>query len=64
MAKHIPLPSEDGYIYIEVHGESIQRLTFKRSDKPGALVEVTLNGKTINVEPRALLAAAQALSRY
>ncbi len=54
----------DGYIYVEVEGDRIDRLTFKLSDKPGALVEVTLNGEKIHVTPKILLAAAQAINRY
>lgn len=51
----------EGYLYVEVEGDRIERLTFRRADKPGALVEVSLNGEKINVEARALLLAVRSL---
>jgi hypothetical protein len=52
----------EGYVYIEVQGDRVERLTFRRDDKPGALVEVTLNQKIIHVEPRELLLAMKTIT--
>lgn len=52
----------EGYLYCEVAGDRVDRLTFRRADRPGALVEVTLNGAIINVEPAALLLAVKTVT--
>lgn len=47
----------------EVTAENGEVIRFRRSTKPGALVEVTVVGKaTIDVQPRALLLAIQTIA--
>jgi hypothetical protein len=51
----------EGYIAIEVDGANGEKISLKRSDKPGALIAVTIQTETIHVEPRTLLLAVQNL---
>jgi len=39
------------------------KLTFRKSDQPGALVDVTLEGKTVSVRPQVLLAAVLLIAK-
>jgi hypothetical protein len=47
-----------GWLEAAVAGEGqCEEISFRRSDQPGALVEVKLGDKTIQVPPATLLAA-------
>ena len=51
------------YQLTEVTAENGEVIRFRRSTKPGALVEVTIAGKaTIDVKPRALLLAIKTIA--
>lgn len=47
----------NGYIRLEIDCVTGEKLIFLKSDAPGALVQVTLNGETVQVRPPALLMA-------
>jgi hypothetical protein len=51
--------TKTGWQEASVEGEGGEQITFRRSDQPGALVEVTLGTYEIIVKPAALLAAAK-----
>ena len=51
------------YQLTKVTAVNDETILFRRSTKPGALVEVTIPGKvTIDVEPRALLLAIKTIA--
>lgn len=45
----------EGYIRLELDCLSGEKIIMRKSDNPGALVEITLGGQTVNVRPAALL---------
>lgn len=52
--------ANNGWFEVTVVGQSQnERISFRRSSEPGALVDVKLGDKTIQVWPGPLLAAAQ-----
>ena len=51
---------QEGWIETTVNGRAGEgEISFRRSDKPGALITVKLADKTIEVGPLALLAAVK-----
>lgn len=54
--------SEPVVIRVDLDCVTGEKLTFQRSETPGALVRVTLNGQHVDVQPQSLLLAAQALN--
>ena len=51
----------EGYVYLELDCATGEKLMLRRSDKPGALISVTIGDVTVEVGPVALLIAAQNL---
>lgn len=47
----------EGYSKLELDCVSGEKLTFQKSSAPDAVVSVTLEGRTVQVTPRALLLA-------
>jgi hypothetical protein len=50
------------FIRVELDCVTGEKIIFQRSETPGALVDVTLNGQTVQVKPLALLLTIKALS--